>query len=169
LAARSLGLNFTALQNSNLFTNTTGSVANNISALLDGGDLDIRIEALRKLSLSRTLAEPNLVTPELVSPVDQGEASSLPGDDVYEPTDVEFFLSNRLESRRAKDFRSAVRTDFDKQRMPDQCCPDRFIIESSGPTDRLSPAVNQVRSGNANTTAPIVTANMKDNSRRVRQ
>lgn len=310
-AARSLGLNFTALQNSNLFTNTTGSVANNISALLDGGDLDIRIEALRKLSLSRTLAEPNLVTingqtanfqaggqfpipvlaaggagnnlqgvqfvpfgvqlqftptiqdrdvirlqlnadvstrdeslgtnvgggavaglnsrnfsstvelrsgqtlavagllqtnfgsssdripligdlpligpltgsnatsaaeqelvilvtPELVSPVDQGEASSLPGDDVYEPTDVEFFLSNRLESRRTQDFRSPVRTDFDKQRIPDQCCPDQFIIGASGPTDRLSPAMNQATVGSSNTRPRIITARKKDNSRRVR-
>ena len=282
-AARSLGLNFTAIQNNNLFSNTTGSVAGNVRALLDGGDLSLRIEALRRLSLSRTLAEPNLVaingqpanflaggqfpipviasggignnlqgvqfvpfgvqlrfipviqdrdvirlqinadistrdealgtsiggavggtsvpglnsrnfsstvelrsgqtlavagllqtnfganserlpwlgdlpivgpltganrtsaaeqelvilvTPELVAPVDSCSTPGLPGNDVYEPTDVEFFLSNRLESRRSRDFRSPVRTDYHKQRRPDLCCPDRFIIGSSGPTDR---------------------------------
>ena len=282
-AARSLGMNFTAIQNNNLFSNTTGTVAGNVRALLDGGDISLRIEALRRLSLSRTLAEPNLVaingqaanfqaggqfpipviasggvgnnlqgvqfvpfgiqlrfipiiqdrdvirlqinadistrdealgtsiggaaggtavpglnsrnfsstvelrsgqtlavagllqtnfgassdripwlgdlpligpltganrtsaaeqelvilvTPELVAPIDSCATPGLPGNDVYEPTDVEFFLSNRLESRRSRDFRSPVRTDFHKQRRPDQCCPDRFIIGANGPTDR---------------------------------
>ena len=293
-AARSLGLNFNAIQNNNFFSNTTGSVAGNIRAILDGGNIGLRIEALRRLSLSRTLAEPNLVaingqsanfqaggqfpipvisaggaannlqgvqfvpfgvqlqflpiiqdrdvirlqiraevstrdealgtniggggggtavpginsrnfsstvelrsgqtlavaglmqtnfgassdrvpwfgdlpligpltgvnrtsaaeqelvilvTPELVAPVDSCATPGLPGNDVYEPTDVEFFLSNRLESRRSKDFRSPVRTDFHKQRMPDKCCPDRFIIGSNGPTDRCcnqpSPVTHQ--------------------------
>ncbi len=77
-----------------------------------------------------------LVTPELVATVDACSTPGLPGNDVYEPTDIEFFLSNRLESRRSKDFRSAVRTDYHKQRRPDLCCPDRFIIGASGPTDR---------------------------------
>ncbi|WP_372717875.1 type II and III secretion system protein family protein [Novipirellula sp.] len=283
-AARSLGLNFTAIQNNNLFSNTTGSIAGNIQAILDGGDISLRIEALRRLSLSRTLAEPNLVaingqtanfqaggqfpipviasggvgtnlqgvqfvpfgvqlqflpviqdrdvirlqinadvstrdeslgtnigggggggtsvpglnsrnfsstvelrsgqtlavagllqtnfgassdrvpffgdlpligpltganrtsaseqelvilvTPELVAPVDSCVTPGLPGNDVYEPTDVEFYLSNRLESRRSRDFRSPVRTDYHKQRRPDLGCPDRFIIGSNGPTDR---------------------------------
>ena len=293
-AARSLGLNFNAIQNNNLFSNTTGTVAGNIRAILDGGNIGLRIEALRRLSLSRTLAEPNLVaingqsanfqaggqfpipvisaggaannlqgvqfvpfgvqlqflpiiqdrdvirlqiraevstrdealgtniggsgggtavpginsrnfsstvelrsgqtlavaglmqtnfgassdripwlgdlpligpmtganrtsaaeqelvilvTPELVAPVDSCAIPGLPGNDVYEPTDVEFFLSNRLESRRSKDFRSPVRTDFHKQRMPDKCCPDRFIVGSNGPTDRCcnqpSPVTHQ--------------------------
>ncbi|MBM3964935.1 MAG: secretion system protein [Planctomycetes bacterium] len=284
-AARSVGLNFNAIQNNNLFTNTTGSVSGNIRAILDGGNLGLRIEALRRLSLSRTLAEPNLVaingqpanfqaggqfpipilsaggvannlqgvqfvpfgvqlqfvpiiqdrdvirlqiraevstrdealgtniggagggtsvpginsrnfsstvelrsgqtlavaglmqtnfgasgdrvpwlgdlpllgpmtganrtsaaeqelvvlvTPELVAPVDACATPGLPGNDVHEPTDIEFFLSNRLESRRSKDFRSPVRTDYHKQRVPDKCCPDRFIIGSHGPTDRCN-------------------------------
>jgi len=312
-AARSLGLNFTSSQNNNLSGNgnTTESVASNISALLNGGDLDIRIEALRQLSLSRTLAEPNLVTingqtanfqaggqfpipvlaaggaganlqgvqfvpfgvqlqftptiqdrdvirlqlnadvstrdeslgsnvgggaiaglnsrnfsstvelrsgqtlavagllqtnfgsssdrvpflgdlpllgllagqndtsaaeqelvilvtPELVSPVDQHEVAGLPGDDVYEPTDIEFFLNNRLESRRGKDFRSPVRTEFDKQRALDKCLPDQFIIGSSGPTDRLSPTWNQASSPNVGTSPPVSTAQTNRHLRRVR-
>jgi len=77
-----------------------------------------------------------LVTPELVAPVDACDALSLPGDDIVEPTDIEFFVKNRLESRRATDFRSPVRTDFARQRVPDRCCPDRYIIGPIGPTDR---------------------------------
>jgi len=60
-AARSVGLNFNAITNNGSFSNTTGNVTGNILALLDGGDIELRIEALRRLSLSRTLAEPNLV------------------------------------------------------------------------------------------------------------
>ncbi len=74
-----------------------------------------------------------LVTPELVAPIDACAAPGLPGNDVFEPTDVEFFLSNRLESRRSRDFRSSVRTDYHKQRLPDKCCPDRFIVGANGP------------------------------------
>lgn len=288
-AARNVGLNFSALSGNDIFSNTTGNVTGNIRALLDGSDISLRIEALRRLSLSRTLAEPNLVaingqaanfqaggqfpipvlaaggignnnlqgvefvpfgvqlqfvpiiqdrdvirlqiradvstrdealgatiggaggggggggtavpglnsrnfsttvelrsgqtlavagllqsnfgassdrvpfwgdlpligltgginrtsaaeqelvilvTPELVAPVDACNIPGLPGNDVYEPTDVEFFLSNRLESRRAKDFRSPVRTDHAKLRRPDKCCPDQFLVGGVGPTDR---------------------------------
>ncbi len=286
-AARSLGLNFSAIQNNNLFSNTTGNVAGNIRAALDAGDISLRIEALRRLSLSRTLAEPNLVaingqpanfqaggqfpipviasggvannlqgvqfvpfgvqlqfipliqnrdvirlqvranvstrdealgtniggagagagggtavpglnsrnfsstvelrsgqtlavagllqtnfgsssdripwygdlpligwtggvnrtsaaeqelvilvTPELVSPLDSCSTPSLPGSDVFEPTDIEFFVANRLESRRMNDFRSPVRTDYHRLRRPDKCCADQFIIGAHGPTDR---------------------------------
>lgn len=313
-AARSLGLNFNAIRNNNLFSNTTGTVAGNIRAILDGGNLGLRIEALRRLSLSRTLAEPNLVaingqsanfqaggqfpipiisaggaannlqgvqfvpfgvqlqflpiiqdrdvirlqiraevstrdealgtsiggsgggtavpginsrnfsstvelrsgqtlavaglmqtnfgassdripwygdlplvgwtsgvnrtsaaeqelvilvTPELVAPVEACAPLGLPGNDVYEPTDVEFFLSNRLESRRSNDFRSAVRTDYHKQRMPDRCCPDKFIIGSNGPTDRCCnqsqpvshqalPALGRQRSDYEEQSTPLV-------------
>ncbi len=314
-AARSLGLDFTALGSNNVFSNTTGGVAGNLSALLDGGDLDIKIEALRQLSLSRTLAEPNLVTingqtasfqaggqfpipvlssggaggdnlqgvqfipfgvqlqftptiqdrdvirlqlnadvstrdesvgttvggagggtavsgldsrnfsstvelrsgqtlavagllqtnfgssssrvpflgdlpligpltgsngtsaaeqelvilvtPELVSPKDLRQVVRLPGDNVYEPTDVEFFLSNRLESRRSKDFRSPVRTDFVKQQLPDRCCPDQFIIGSSGPTDRVRP-FHQTGVEISGQSAAAYSANRNETSRRVR-
>lgn len=294
-AARSIGLNFTAITNGNLFTNTTGNVTGNIRALLDGGDISLRIEALRRLSLSRTLAEPNLVaingrpanfqaggqfpipvisaggaaqnlqgvefvpfgvqlqfipiiqdrdvirlqitadvstrdealgtnigggagggggtavpglnsrnfsstvelrsgqtlavagllqtnfgassdrvpwwgdlpiigatggvnrtsaaeqelvilvTPELVAPVDSCAHPGLPGNDIYEPTDIEFFLSNRLESRRSRDFRSPVRTDYHKLKRAEQCCADRFIVGSFGPTDRCCNQVSQVQ------------------------
>ena len=312
-AARSLGLNFTAMDGNTVLNNTTGSVTGNLSALLDGGDIDLKIEALRQLSLSRTLAEPNLVTingqsasfqaggqfpipvlagsgggganlqgvqfvpfgvqlqfiptiqdrdvirlqlnanistrdesigttvggagggtavsglnsrnfsstlelrsgqtlavagllqtnfgsssdrvpffgdlpilgpltgsngtsaaeqelvvlvtPELVAPKDRQQFAGLPGDNVFEPTDVEFFLSNRLESRRSKDFRSPIRTDFVKQTNPDKCCPDQFIIGVSGPTDRQPVSLNQTIPINS---PPIISAQFNDNFGRVR-
>ncbi|MDX1928893.1 MAG: pilus assembly protein N-terminal domain-containing protein [Pirellulaceae bacterium] len=81
-----------------------------------------------------------LVTPELVAPVDACALPSLPGSDALEPTDIEFFVKNRLESRRGQDFRSSVRTDFARQRVPDRCCPDQYLIGPVGPSDRaLSP------------------------------
>src|SRR5262249_23496343 len=54
-----------------------------------------------------------LITPELVHPLDHHELPPmLPGADIYEPGDVEFYLLGRLESRRTYDYRSTVRTDI---------------------------------------------------------
>lgn len=94
-----------------------------------------------------------LVTPELVAPVDSCDIPNLPGSDTFEPTDIEFFVKNRLESRRTKDFRSPVRTDFAKLRVPDKCCPDQYLLGPVGPTDR---PCNQL-TGVLHTATPIAT------------
>ncbi|MCA9207903.1 MAG: pilus assembly protein N-terminal domain-containing protein [Planctomycetales bacterium] len=73
-----------------------------------------------------------LVTPDLVHPLDACQTPPVPGADVHEPTDVEFFLGNRLESRRATDFRSPVRTDFARIRQFEKFCHDPHIIGPSG-------------------------------------
>lgn len=75
-----------------------------------------------------------LITPELVSPLKACDTPPLPGDDVFEPTDVEFFLGNRLESRRMKDYRASVRTDYHRIRHGDIHCEDQFLIGAAGPT-----------------------------------
>ncbi|MDB4416532.1 pilus assembly protein N-terminal domain-containing protein [bacterium] len=80
-----------------------------------------------------------LVTPHLVAPVDACAPLAVPGDDVHEPTDIEFFLANRLESRRSKDYRASVRTDFARQKRAEHCCPEIFMIGDIGPTDRCCP------------------------------
>ncbi|QDV45855.1 Type II secretion system protein D precursor [Stieleria neptunia] len=80
-----------------------------------------------------------LVTPHLVAPVDAGSAPALPGRDVHEPTDIEFFIANRLESRRSKDYRSSVRTDYARQRHAEHCRAEQFMIGEVGPTDRCYP------------------------------
>lgn len=77
-----------------------------------------------------------LVTPHLVAACDQCDCQPLPGSDVHEPTDIEFFIANRLESRRSTDYRSSVRTDHARQKRGEHCRPDRFMIGQVGPTDR---------------------------------
>jgi pilus assembly protein CpaC len=80
-----------------------------------------------------------LITPHLVAPVDGCDAPAIPGTDVHEPTDIEFFIANRLESRRTEDYRSSVRTDFERQKRAENCCPEKFMLGEVGPTDRCCP------------------------------
>ncbi|MBC8117924.1 MAG: pilus assembly protein CpaC, partial [Candidatus Saccharimonas sp.] len=53
-----------------------------------------------------------LVTPYLVEPMHPEEVSPRPGDEVYEPNDLEFYLLGRLQGRTgACDFRSTTNSD----------------------------------------------------------
>lgn len=85
-----------------------------------------------------------LVTPHLVAPVDAKDGFSLPGDDIHEPTDLEFYVRNRLESRRTTDFRASARTDHARQKKGETCCPERYMIGDIGPTDRCFPNARNV-------------------------
>jgi pilus assembly protein CpaC len=53
-----------------------------------------------------------LITPVLVHPMERKEVPPLPGSDLIEPSDLEFYLHGRLESRYGVDYRSPVRTDW---------------------------------------------------------
>jgi pilus assembly protein CpaC len=74
-----------------------------------------------------------LITPELVHPLPPCDTPALPGSDLFEPGDVEFYLLGRLESRRMYDFRASVRTDF-KRLVRYLHCDDLFIIGPNGYT-----------------------------------
>ncbi len=74
-----------------------------------------------------------LVTPVLVHPLEMCQTPQLPGQDVFEPGDVEFYLLGHLEGRRSEDYRASVRTDFARQERYIHC-DDRFIIGPYGPT-----------------------------------
>jgi pilus assembly protein CpaC len=52
-----------------------------------------------------------LVTPYIVEPMNPGQVSPTPGDEVKEPNDLEFYLLNRIEGRTGQDFRSTTRWD----------------------------------------------------------
>ncbi len=52
-----------------------------------------------------------MVSPFLVEPTDAAEASCLPGQEVNEPNDLEFYLLGRIEGRTGKDFRSTTKWD----------------------------------------------------------
>ena len=74
-----------------------------------------------------------LVTPVLVHPLEQCQTPPLPGNDIFEPGDVEFYLLGHLEGRRTQDYRASVRTDFARQKR--YCdCNDLFIIGPHGTT-----------------------------------
>lgn len=79
-----------------------------------------------------------LITPELVHPLDCRETPPLPGSDIFEPGDCEFYLAGRLESHVPADYRTAVRTDCMRLKMARQlehkllCGPhghDAVIVE----------------------------------------
>jgi pilus assembly protein CpaC len=74
-----------------------------------------------------------LVTPMLVHPLDMCKTPPLPGHDVFEPGDVEFYLLGHLEGRRTEDYRASVRTDFARQERYIHC-NDLFIIGPQGTT-----------------------------------
>jgi pilus assembly protein CpaC len=67
-----------------------------------------------------------LVTPVLVHPYDPHQVPALPGSDVFEPGDLEFYLLGRLESRRPYDYRTGVRTDIFRMARY-RHCDDIFI------------------------------------------
>lgn len=72
-----------------------------------------------------------LITPELVHPLEPSELLPLPGSDIFEPGDWEFYLKGRLESRRSYDYRSSVRTDIGK--MCDyRRCETKYILGPTG-------------------------------------
>ena len=70
-----------------------------------------------------------LITPMLVHPYDPHQVPPLPGSDIFEPGDLEFYLLGRLESRRSYDYREGVRTDIHRM-LRYRRCDDVFI---SGP------------------------------------
>lgn len=121
-----------------------GLIQNNIGAQSDRvpflGDLPY---LGRLLSLDRTSSGEQelvvLVTPELVHPLNQNELLPLPGSDLYEPGDLEFYLRGRLESRRSEDYRAAVRTDWERM-MSYRRCEKLYI---SGPTGHVEGVFNR--------------------------
>lgn len=89
----------------------------------------------RLASFDQTLANEKelviLVTPELVHPLEPKEVPPLPGSDVWEPGDLEFYLWGRIESHRTVDYRSPVRTDLHKM-LQYRRCEEKYIYGKSG-------------------------------------
>lgn len=53
------------------------------------------------------------ITPELVRPLDPNQPVPLPGHEILDPNDIEFYLWGRLEGH-CKDYRSPIRTDLSR-------------------------------------------------------
>lgn len=67
-----------------------------------------------------------LVTPFLVAPAPPGETFALPGEEIEEPTDYEFYLLNRIEGRTGANHRSTTNWDdplgiIEKMEFEQQC------------------------------------------------
>jgi pilus assembly protein CpaC len=62
-----------------------------------------------------------LITPELVHPMEPNEVPALPGANLFEPSDLEFFVCGRMESRRDYDYRSPVMNDLARMRRYHRC------------------------------------------------
>lgn len=56
------------------------------------------------------------VTPELTRPLDPEQVIKLPGYEILDPNDMEFYLLGRIEGH-CKDYRSPIRTDLDRIRQ----------------------------------------------------
>lgn len=56
------------------------------------------------------------VTPELTRPLDPGQVARLPGSEILDPNDCEFYLLGRLEGH-CKEYRTSIRTDLSRIRM----------------------------------------------------
>jgi len=58
-----------------------------------------------------------LVTPHLVSPMHARQVPPLPGSDVKDPTDCEFYLKNRIEGKSGRPWRSTTAWTNFQQRL----------------------------------------------------
>jgi pilus assembly protein CpaC len=98
----------------------TLAIAGLMSLTLDGttaripglGDLPILGPFFSNTTGGRTEKElVVLVTPYLVEPMNPDQVPPVPGDEVKEPNDLEFYLLNRIEGRTGVDFRSTTNYD----------------------------------------------------------
>ena len=76
-----------------------------------------------------------LITPVFQHAMHAGEVPPLPGSDLFEPGDLEFYLLGRLESRRGYDYRSPVRTDIPRM-MNYHRCEQLYIFGPSGHSEQ---------------------------------
>jgi pilus assembly protein CpaC len=72
-----------------------------------------------------------LVTPELVHPLNPDEVPPQPGSDLFEPSDLEFYVLGRLESLRNYDYRAPVRNSLERMKSYKRM-EDLYIFGPSG-------------------------------------
>ena len=77
-----------------------------------------------------------LVTPYLAAPMDEVESLGIPGADIFEPDDIEFYICGRIEGCVSEDYRSAVRTDCQKMKAFRRI-QQQVIVGPSGHSDGM--------------------------------
>lgn len=138
-----------------LISTTLGTTTNRVPLL---GDIPLIGRAFGFDSVTSSEQElVFLITPELVHPMEQAEVPPLPGHNVFEPGDTEFYLLNRLESRRTEDYRAGARTDISRM-LNYRNGKDQYITgpfgTSSAPSIPVNPGPNNVVLPNQPTTLP---------------
>lgn len=73
-----------------------------------------------------------LVTPYLIEPMRDDQRPPLPGEEVDQPTDLEFFLMNRIEGRTGQDARSTTRYDDPLHLVRPSLVERKYLIGPSG-------------------------------------
>lgn len=73
-----------------------------------------------------------LVTPYLIEPMRDDQRPPLPGEEVDQPTDLEFFLMNRIEGRTGQDARSTTRYDDPFHLVRPSLVERKYLIGPSG-------------------------------------
>ncbi|MEM9589584.1 MAG: hypothetical protein AAGA03_20035, partial [Planctomycetota bacterium] len=116
-----------------------GLVQNNFDASSEAtpllGDLPLVRRFFSNDSVNYTEQELLIVvTPSLVTALEEHEVPSLPGETLTEPSDLEFYIGGRLEGRRDYDYRSSARTSWARMKAYNQC-EQCVLIGPSGHTD----------------------------------
>lgn len=73
-----------------------------------------------------------LITPYLIEPMRPGQEPPPPGEEVNQPTDLEFFLMNRIEGRTGQDARSTTRYDDPLRLLRPSLIEREHLIGPSG-------------------------------------
>lgn len=72
-----------------------------------------------------------VVTPYLMSPLPAGATLPMPGSDVFEPDDLDFFIRGSIEGTVAEDYRTAVRGNLHRMKAFRRC-EQKYIIGMPG-------------------------------------
>ena len=73
-----------------------------------------------------------LITPYLIEPIRADQSPPLPGEEVDQPTDLEFFLMNRIEGRTGQDARATTRYDDPLYLVRPSLVERKYLIGPSG-------------------------------------
>ena len=76
------------------------------------------------------LGIPQTLTDRLLARI-VARCQALPGADLFEPSDCEFYLKGRLEGLRGKDYRSPVMTDIERMSRFHHC-EEQYIFGPTG-------------------------------------
>ena len=76
-----------------------------------------------------------LVTPQLVSALDKKDVTEAPGDRIFQPNDVEFYLLGRIEGKLGREFRATMGEQDPLNLMKHFQSEERWVVGPHGHSD----------------------------------